>query len=509
MKKSSDSLTERFIDRVEKSVRFIPSPLKLFLWLIVLISAAAALVSLLTGAMTDPSTGETFAVRNPISGAGLRWLLTSFVDNFTSYAAFGPVLVMMVAVGICEESGFISALMTKSTSRLSARLVPLAICLIGVLSNAAGNSSIIVMTPIAGFSYLAIGKNPVLGMITCYIANASGMSANFILCSVDVMTTQITNAALEASGSGIRLDIACNWYFFFVSTIVITLTVYLISEKLLARSFKPLTDEHVASILAASSKSIAVDARQTRALKLSGAAFAVFLALIIAAAAFGALRDEEGTVSPLLDGLVMLFFLAFILLAVVYGRAAGTITRFADVEKMACRSVEKVASYIVLAIVIGQFVALLGWTQLTKALAVAAVGWLQNAGASGLGLLLLFMLLVVVVDVFMSATGSKWSVFAPFAVPIFMQMGWHPALIQTAFRVADSATNIASPISPFLYMLIDISKDTFKIEDCSVAKWLACLIPAALIILVVWTAMLLIWIALDIPVGPGAGIHLA
>ena len=147
----------------------------------------------------------------------------------------------------------------------------------------------------------------------------------------------------------------------------------------------------------------------------------------------------------------MLFFLAFILLAVVYGKAAGTITRFSDVEKMACRSVEKVSGYIVLAIVIGQFVALLGWTQLTKALAVAAVGWLQNAGASGLGLLLLFMLLVVVVDVFMSATGSKWSVFAPFAVPIFMQMGWHPALIQTAFRVADSATNIASPISPCLF----------------------------------------------------------
>lgn len=509
MKKSSSSLTDRFISGVEKSVRFIPSPMKLFLWLIAIISVAAAATSLLTGSMTDPSTGEVFSVRNPISSEGLRWILTNFVSNFTNYAAFGPVLVMMVAVGICEESGFISALMTKSTSRLSAKFVPLTICLVGVLSNAAGNSSIIVMTPIAGFAYLAIGKNPVLGMITSYIANASGMSANFVLCSVDVMTTQITNAAIAASGSNLQLDIACNWYFFFVSTIVITLTVYLISEKLIAKRFTPLTEEHVESILRINGKNIMVNERQTRALKLSGVAFAVFLALIIAGVAFGALKDEDGTISPLLNGLVMLFFFAFILLAVVYSRAAGEINSFADIEKMARHSVEKVSSYIVLSIVIGQFVALLNWTQLTKALAVAAGRWLQNSDVSEIALLLIFMLLVVVVDVFMSATNSKWSVFAPFAVPVFMQMGWHPALIQTAFRVADSATNIASPISPFLYMIMDMSEDTFKVKDRSVGKWLACLIPAALIVLIVWTAMLLIWIALDIPVGPGAGIHLA
>lgn len=103
---------------------------------------------------------------------------------------------------------------------------------------------------------------------------------------------------------------------------------------------------------------------------------------------------------------------------------------------------------------------------------------------------------------------TGYMAFGPIIVPIFVRLGWTPALAQAAFRVSDSATNCMSPISPFLFMMIDIAKDTFKCKDTSTSKWLSLLVPSCLIMLAVWTALLVLWILLDLPLGPGAAIHM-
>lgn len=127
---------------------------------------------------------------------------------------------------------------------------------------------------------------------------------------------------------------------------------------------------------------------------------------------------------------------------------------------------------------------------------------------TGLPLIIIFMVIMMVINIFSTAATAKWNIFAPVVVPIFAKLGWSPALSQIAFRIADSATNCASPFSPFLFMLVDTCRDTFKIKESSVNKWLTCLIPASLLLFVTWTLLLVVWVLLDLPLGPGSYIYI-
>lgn len=499
---------DRFISGMEQMMRFVPSPVKIFLWLIAFISVIALLVSVFGGEIINPANGEAIIVKNPISKQGIQWLLNNFIKNITGYMAFGPVLIMMLGVGTCEQSGLMGTLMKKMSGGVSDHLVPLMICFIGVMGNAAGNSSIFVLTPLAGFAYLAIGKSPLLGMMTCYIANISGMSANLILTETDVLCTGITNSILESAGINMKLDVTCNWYFMIVSAFVMTITCYLISEHILSKQFFVPTAEE---IIAAGGGKREVTKEQNMALGKAGITLIGYLAAIIFGIVTGILKDEEGTIAPILDNLPVLFFFGFIFAAWAYGKSVHCINNIDDIVKMMRKAVQKMSSYIVLVVVISQFTALLSWTQLTKVMSALGANFLEATNMTGFSVILLFMLLCMTVNLFITSMSAMYNIFGPVAVPIFTSIGWHPALTQAAFRIADSCTNVMSPTSAFLYMIIDIGKDTFKAQEseCTVAKWMSCLVPASLIMTVVWTALLGIWVFAGLPLGPNAGIYMS
>ena len=497
----------RFINGMERAMRFIPSPINIFLWAILFISVIAMLINQFGGEIINSSTGEQIVVNNPISKEGIQWFLNNFVNNITSFRAFGPVLVMMLAVGTCEQCGFMGVLIKKVTQSVPPKLVPLTICFIGVIGNALGDSAIFVLTPLAGFAYLAIGRSPLLGMMTAYVANVNGMSANFILANTDVLTTEITNSALSAADMDLQLNVTCNWYFFTTSAVVLTIMMYLISEKIFAKVFdKP--SQNLIQELGISVEKISPN--ENAGLKKAGVAFLFFAAIIVLGAVTGVLLDSEGTISPILNNLPVIFFFLILVLTMVYGRAVGNISSLDDVVKMMKTAVSKISSYIILVIVLSQFIALFSWTQLANALTVCGASFLTSINMTGIGLILIFMLVVSFVNLFMNSMSAMYSIFAPVAVPIFSHLGWNPALTQAAFRVADSASNVMSPVSVYLYMTLDIARDTFRADeqDCSVGKWLSCLIPASLITIFVWVSLLLIWVALDIPLGPGVGVYL-
>ena len=59
------------------------------------------------------------------------------------------------------------------------------------------------------------------------------------------------------------------------------------------------------------------------------------------------------------------------------------------------------------------------------------------------------MLIVFILDLILSGAVPKWALFAPVFVPIFMLLQVSPELTQAAYRVADSCTNIVTPLNLF------------------------------------------------------------
>lgn len=61
-----------------------------------------------------------------LNGDGLRRIFVNLVDNFTSFAPLGVVLVAMIGVGVAEKSGLLSAAVRSMVLGAPKHLVTLA-----------------------------------------------------------------------------------------------------------------------------------------------------------------------------------------------------------------------------------------------------------------------------------------------------------------------------------------------------------------------------------------------
>ena len=85
---------------------------------------------------------------------------------------------------------------------------------------------------------------------------------------------------------------------------------------------------------------------------------------------------------------------------------------------------------------------------------------------------------------------------------MLMLMGLSPEVVQAAYRVGDSVTNIITPLMPYLPIIIVFAKK--YVEDCEIGTILTVMLPYSLFMGLAWTVLLVLWVLLGIPVGPGA-----
>nr|MBP9947972.1 AbgT family transporter [Vicinamibacteria bacterium] len=91
-------------------------------------------------------------------------------------------------------------------------------------------------------------------------------------------------------------------------------------------------------------------------------------------------------------------------------------------------------------------------------------------------------------------------------VPMFMLLGYTPELTQAAFRVGDSVSNIVSPMMSYFALIVAFFERYDK--RAGMGTVIATMLPYTTVFLVVWSILLLGWMAVGLPVGPGAGLYL-
>ena len=83
--------------------------------------------------------------------------------------------------------------------------------------------------------------------------------------------------------------------------------------------------------------------------------------------------------------------------------------------------------------------------------------------------------------------------------------GISPELTQAAYRLADSCTNMITPVNPYLVIILVVLRR--YMPSAGIGTILALMLPYCLAILVSWTALLQLWIWLDVPLGPAGPLH--
>jgi aminobenzoyl-glutamate transport protein len=189
----------------------------------------------------------------------------------------------------------------------------------------------------------------------------------------------------------------------------------------------------------------------------------------------------------------------------VYGFIAGTFRNHTDVINGMSSSFKGLVSFLVLVFFASQFVAWFKWSNLGLVLAIKGASVLQAMEIGLIPLVILFVLFSGFINLFMGSASAKWAIMGPVFIPMFMLLGYSPELSQAVFRIGDSVTNVISPMMSFFALIIVYYQ---KYDSKSgLGTLIGTMLPYSLIFFIVWTLLLIGWIAAGLPLGPEAGLY--
>ena len=116
-------------------------------------------------------------------------------------------------------------------------------------------------------------------------------------------------------------------------------------------------------------------------------------------------------------------------------------------------------------------------------------------------LLIGFVLVTALINLFVGGLTSKWMLLGPIFIPMLYMVNSEmtPDLVAAAFRVADSATNIITPMMSYAGIILAFMRKYSP--QLTFGEMIAMMMPYSLAFMVVWIALLVGFFALGIPLG--------
>ncbi len=503
----------RWLSAIERVGNALPHPITLFALLtlaVVVISALCAAVGLsVTGELivNGEVTETTVEAVSLLTGEGLAYIFTSAVTNFTTYAPLGMVLVAMLGVGVAEQSGLIGAVLKRTVQLTPRSLVTPVIVFLGVMSNIASDAGYVVLIPLGAMVFRSCGRHPLAGLAAAFAGVSGGFSANLIVGSLDPMLAGISEAAATIIDPNYKVSVMGNWYFLFVSTFLITVLGTLITDKvveprLAAVSGQAPQEEHEIQRLTGEERS---------ALRWAGFAALAYLALLAAACIpqNSFFRNEAGELigdTPLIASVVPLIALLFLIPGVVYGLRAGTFRGERDVCEAMSATMSSMGSFLALSFVSAQFINYFNYTKLGTLLALAGANFFKSIQIGLIPLMVIFVLFSAFMNLFIGSASAKWNILAPVFVPMFMLLGYRPELCQLAYRIGDSCTNVITPLMAYFAVIVVLARRYDP--KAGIGTLIATMLPYSICFLAGWTLLMILWLSLGLPIGPGVGLYL-
>lgn len=502
------ALINRFLGHVERAGNALPNPASLFVALAGLVVIVSYVCHLLGVAVTNPANGKVVAVVNLLSVEGVQRMILEATRNFLAYPPLGVTLACLLGIGIAEYSGLIGALLRLVVLKSPAKWITPMVVFAGVMSNAGSEVGYVLLIPLAAALFHALGRHPFLGLAAAFAGVSGGYSANLLVGSVDVLLSGLSEAAAHIVDPTFKVNAMANYYFMAVSTFIVTVAGTWVTEKIVAPRIGDYRGDAPREELKP------VSAAERRGLWAAAGAATLLTAVVL----WGVLPADGFLVNPknpdfaasaFMVGIVTFIFLYGLLPGLAYGLAAGTIKNDHDVIAGMNGTMKSLASFIVLAFFAAQFIAYFTWTNLGIITAVSGAQLITHLGLEDLPTLLMIALVLFAagVNLLISSASAKWALLAPVFVPMFMLLGYSPALVQGAFRVGDSVTNIITPLMSYFPLILTFAH---KYDPrAGLGTLIAMMLPYSIAFLIAWTLLLIGWIALGVPMGPGAPLLLA
>lgn len=491
------------LSTVERVGNKLPHPFILFVILAGVVIIISSILACFGIAATNPKTDAEVVVKSLLSSEGIEFMLTSVVSNFVNFPPLGLILVVMFGIGLADKVGLMSTLMQVSVAKAPPSLLTFAVFMAGICGSIASDANYLILIPLAAMLYHSVGRHPIAGAAAAYAAAGAGFDASLFVTVGDALFAGITTEAARLVDAEAYVSPIDNYYFVACSVFVLAVVGTLVIDKLVEprlRRTLPLEQDIDTEI-----REHVMSGAERRGLKRVGWVSLVYLGLVTLAVfpESSPLRNADGGLipSPFLKSLVPLMFGYFVVIGLTYGLATKKITAAKDVPQHMSDAARELAPTLVLFFAIAQFIAYFKWSELGQFIAIEGSNILQSTGFTGLPLVGAFIVMSAGLNVFMTSGSAQWALMAPVFVPMLMMIGFDPAFVQAMFRIGDSSTNIISPMSPYFSVAL-VYMQRYK-PDMGLGTLMATMLPLSVTFLLAWSAFLMVWLTLGLPIGPG------
>ena len=554
-KKEKQSRLQSCMGVIERVGNKLPSPALLFVY----ISVAVLILSAILGTFNVVAETELgkFPINNllgqkPIEvlkvtaagtavsetySNGLSYIIGSVIQNFMGMTALGAILIIMLSIGVMEQSGYLSIGIQSIVKATPAKLVTPVVIFLGVMSNVASDAGYVVLIPLAALLYYTIGRNPMVGLAAGFAGVSGGFSANLLIGSFDALLIPFTQAAAETGDALVGTSFApmlkstSNMFFLMASTFIIVAIGTFIIDKIVEPGMEKY-DKSEADVVEKSGDLTDQEKKAFKAANFSLLGVIAFIVLTVlpfdknnVIPIVGDLSTSvsltsispEGTmalkgVNSFLDSIffsgdmiMMLMFIVFLVPGLVYGFKSGTFKTKDDVIGAMVTSMKSMASIIVILFFVAQFLNFFNDSHLGI--------WIASLGAKlvaqiptdntfmAMMLMVAFIWFTAIVNLFIAGGTSKYGLLAPIFIPILMSAGFSPAGVQLMYRIGDSSTNIISPLMSYMGVIV-IFGQKYK-KNFGIGNLMGMMLPISIGFLLAWTVFAVAWALLGAPIGPG------
>ncbi|MAZ73724.1 MAG: iron ABC transporter substrate-binding protein [Flavobacteriaceae bacterium] len=494
------SIGTSILNAVERAGNRLPDPVTIFVALIGIILLASFGLAALGTSVVHPVSGDSVTVQNLLTGSQLQNILVGMPGVLTGFAPLGMVLVVMIGAGIAEKTGLLAAGLRAMVRGVPASWLTPTLVFAGVMGNLAVDSGYIVLVPLGAVVFMAAGRHPVAGLAATFAGVSAGFSANLVVTALEPLLFGITQTAAQGIEPGWTLNNLDNYYF----TLALTPILVLVGTFVNNRIVEPRLGEWVRpDDFAAPDSDDGLSTAEKKGLAWAGWSLLVMTAIVLwmTVPESGILRDANGGLGPFFRSIVAILMIAFLVSGTLYGIAVGEVKSDRDVVQLGSRSMADMGSYIILAFAMAHFIALFGASEIDTVIAISGAEGLRALDLPAPLLIVGMVLLVAVLNLFMGSASAKWALLAPVFVPMLMLLGISPEGATLAYRMGDQATNIITPLMPYLPLILIFAQR--YVPEFGLGSLIAIMLPYSIAILLTSMAMLGVWFVFDLPLGPG------
>ncbi|MDN8605119.1 AbgT family transporter [Corynebacterium ureicelerivorans] len=505
---------------IEKIGNKLPDPFWLFVILAGVVAVASWLASMAGLSAVDPSSGEEIHVESLLTGDNLSRMVTDAVDNFIAFPPLGVILAVMLGVAVAEQSGLLAAMVRAMVDRVSPKILTFMVALAGVTGSVASDAIYVIIIPLGAMAFHAVGRSPVVGAMVAFASASAGFNASLILNVTDLLLAGISTSAAQIVDSAYEVSPLANIFFVIPSAIVLSLIITAVTELYVDKKAQGLVDHDAIDEdeLQLDESNEPDDAHLTddddlslTPLERKGLIWAGVTLLLSLAAYFALLfipgspfaRPDEGFMeSPLIRAIAVPIALMFFATGLVYGLIVGTVNKAADIPEFMAKGLESLLPILVLFFAVSQFLAWFQWSNLGPWTAIKGSELLQSWDLPNVLLFAAFVLMVTLINLFITSGSAQWALMAPVVVPMMMYVDVSPEVTQMLYRIGDSPSNIITPMSPYFALALTFLQKYYK--KAGVGTLMSLSLPYSVAMLVGWFLFFMLWYTLGIPLGPGS-----